>query len=79
MLFYMTLIPVLATVVGAAVAVWRRPGPTFVSATQHLAAGVVFATASSELLPDILHSAGPLTTLIGGGAGVLVMLGIRRL
>lgn len=79
MLFYMTVIPVLATMAGAAFALWRRPGAMFTAAVQHLAAGVVFATASAELLPDILHSAGPLTTLIGGGAGILVMLAIRGL
>lgn len=79
MLIYMTIIPVVATIVGAAFALWRRPGKIFTSAVQHLAAGVVFATASSELLPDILHSAGPLTTLIGGGAGIIAMLAIRGL
>lgn len=79
MLKYVTVIPVLATIAGAAFALWRRPGKIFVSAIQHLAAGVVFATASSEVLPDILHSAEPFTTLVGGGAGILAMLLIRGL
>ena len=79
MLVYITLIPVLASVAGAGFAIWRKPGTLFASAVQHLAAGVVFATAASELLPDILHDAAPVSTLIGGGAGVLVMLMIRKL
>lgn len=73
-----TIIPVLTTLIGALLALWRRPGPLFKAGVQHLAAGVVFATAAAELLPDILHEASPLTTFIGGAAGVLAMLAIRK-
>lgn len=73
-----TIIPVLTTLIGALLALWRRPGPLFKAGVQHLAAGVVFATAAAELLPDILHDASPLTTFIGGAAGVLAMLAIRK-
>ncbi len=72
-------IPALAIVLGAAITLWFTPGPLFRSSVQHLAAGVVFATAAAELLPDILHEASMLTTLIGGTAGVMVMLAIRKL
>lgn len=74
-----TIIPVLTTIFGAVIALWRAPGPLFQSSVQHLAAGVVFATAAAELLPDILHDASPLTTFVGGGAGVLAMLALRKL
>lgn len=73
-----TIIPVLTTLIGALLALWRRPGPLFKAGVQHLAAGVVFATAAAELLPDILHDASPLTTFFGGAAGVLAMLAIRK-
>ena len=46
-----TLIPLAAVILGTFAALWRRPGATFVSATQHLAAGVVFAAAAVEILP----------------------------
>lgn len=75
----MTAIPVIAALIGAALAIRWAPGGLFSAAVQHLAAGVVFATAASELLPDILHSALPLSTMIGGFGGVAVMLAIRRL
>lgn len=74
-----TLIPLVAVVVGAALSVVRRPSPAFVSAMQHLAAGVVFAAAASEILPQIKHDASPLATLIGGAAGVGVMLLLKEL
>lgn len=53
----LTIIPVLAVIIGGAVALWRSSGALFQAAVQHLAAGVVFATAAAELLPDILHTA----------------------
>lgn len=74
-----TLIPALAVVLGAAVAVWRRPSPAFASAIQHFAAGVVFAAAAGELLPDIKHRQSAWAVILGGAAGVLLMLLIKRL
>lgn len=73
-----TLIPVGAAVVGGGVAVWRQPGPTLVSTIQHFAAGVVFAAAAGEILPDVMHGGSPTATLIGGALGVLVMLLIKK-
>ncbi|KKW90900.1 ZIP family metal transporter [Sphingobium chungbukense] len=69
-----TLIPLAAVIIGAVLSVVRRPGPTFVSGMQHLAAGVVFAAAASEVLPQIKHGASPVATLIGGLVGLGVML-----
>ena len=44
-----TLIPVAAVLIGSLIAVSRRPSDAVVSATQHLAAGVVFAAAAAEI------------------------------
>ncbi|MFQ3896880.1 ZIP family metal transporter [Sphingobium sp. R-7] len=74
-----TLLPLGAVLIGTFWALFRRPGTTFVSATQHLAAGVVFAAAAVEILPQIKHEASPTATLIGGAVGVGVMLAIKAL
>jgi len=66
-------------VVGAILAVLKRPGESFVSAMQHLAAGVVFAAAATEILPQIKHDASPVATLVGGAVGVGVMLFLKEL
>ncbi|QCI80490.1 transporter [Hankyongella ginsenosidimutans] len=74
-----TVIPVIAVLFGAIVTVWRPPGPRLTSAIQHLAAGVVFAAAAAEILPQVMHERSPAATLIGGTAGMLVMLGLKSL
>ena len=74
-----TIIPVLAAIAGAIVAMRYAPSKTVEGAVQHLAAGVVFAAAGAEILPDVLHSGDPAPTLVGGALGVFVMLGVRRL
>lgn len=74
-----TLIPLAAVIIGAVLSVVRRPGPAFVSGMQHLAAGVVFAAAASEVLPQIKHGASPAATLIGGLVGLGVMLLLKVL
>ena len=71
-------IPVLAATIGAAATVWRKPGGQVTSIVQHFAAGVVFAAAAGELLPDMLHDKGAVTPVIlGAAAGVALMLAIR--
>ncbi|MBX6741106.1 MAG: transporter [Acetobacteraceae bacterium] len=72
-----TLIPAAAAVAGAAAATWRRPGPALTSAVQHFAAGVVFAAAASEILPDLKHQGSAISVVLGGGLGVAVMLLVR--
>ncbi|MFW2853798.1 ZIP family metal transporter [Sphingomonas sp. TX0543] len=74
-----TLFPLAAVIIGAVLSVVRRPGPAFVSGMQHLAAGVVFAAAASEVLPQIKHGASPVATLIGGLVGLGVMLLLKVL
>ena len=74
-----TLIPAAIAILGAIIAVNVRPGPILVSAIQHFAAGVVFAAAAGEIMPDVVHSGALVATLIGGFAGIGVMLAIRQL
>jgi zinc transporter, ZIP family len=63
----------------AAIALWRQPTPTIAGAIQHFAAGVVFAAAAGELLPDIKHRQSVWAVILGGVAGIFVMLLIKRL
>ncbi|KKN33376.1 hypothetical protein LCGC14_0804460, partial [marine sediment metagenome] len=74
-----TLIPAAVAILGAIVAVNVRPGPVIVSAVQHFAAGVVFAAAAGEIMPDVVHSGALMATIVGGFAGIGVMLAIRQL
>ena len=50
-------IPVVVAILGAVTTTMVKPGPLFVSAVQHLAAGVVFAAAAAEGLPTQMHQA----------------------
>src|SRR3546814_13848552 len=72
-----TLAPVLAVVLGAIIASRTKLNPGLVAGLQHLAAGVVFAAAATEILPQVKHEASPRATLIGGAAGVARMLGLK--
>ncbi len=72
-----SLIPMIAIVIGALLAGWRTPSEKLVAAMQHLAAGVVFAAAATEILPMVMHGGSPTATLIGGTLGVAVMLGLK--
>ena len=74
-----TLAPVLAVVLGAIIASRTKLNPGLVAGLQHLAAGVVFAAAATEILPQVKHEAAPSATLIGGAAGVATMLGLKAL
>ncbi|PSC05659.1 transporter [Alsobacter soli] len=71
-------IPVVAAVGGAVLAVRRPPGPTLTSAIQHFTAGVVFAAAAGEILPDLKHK-GFWPVVLGAVAGVAATLGVKRL
>ncbi|WP_010165233.1 ZIP family metal transporter [Sphingomonas sp. PAMC 26617] len=74
-----TLIPVAAVLLGSLVAVTRRPSEAVVSAMQHLAAGVVFAAAAVEILPQVMHEGSPIATFIGGAIGIVVMLSLKAI
>ncbi len=73
------LIPAAAVAAGAALAAFRPPGPFIRSATQHFAAGVVFAAAAGELLPDIMHRGSPGGVFVGFALGTVVMLAVKWL
>ena len=74
-----TFIPMFAAVLGAVIAVSYAPSPRAVSAFQHLAAGVVFAAAAGELLPELLEQPHSFPILIGGGAGILMTFAIKAI
>ncbi len=72
-----TLIPIAAVFLGSLIAVTRRPSEAIFSATQHLAAGVVFAAAATEILPQVMHQGSPTATFVGGALGVALMLSLK--
>ena len=74
----LTLAPVTAAVIGAAVTTRWRPTPMIRSAVQHFAAGVVFAAVAGEILPDVKHAGTILPVVVGGGIGIVLMLAIRK-
>ena len=74
-----TLIPVVAVLIGSLFAVSRRSSDAFVSAMQDLAAGVVFAAAAAEILPQVMHEGSPIATFTGGALGIVVMLSLKAL
>jgi zinc transporter, ZIP family len=74
-----TSLPVVATILGGAVAVFRAPSPRVKSGIQHFAAGVVFAAAAGEVLPELMHEHAPIPTTIGFALGVALMLLIKAL
>ncbi|MEO7909342.1 MAG: transporter [Roseiflexaceae bacterium] len=65
--------------IGGVVAAFRPPGPSVQSYLQHFAAGVVFAAAAGEVLPEIMHEHSTFALIIGFGLGVVAMLGIKQL
>lgn len=75
----MTLIPVGATVLGGAVAIFKVPSEKTRSLVQHFAAGVVMAVVAGELLPEMTREHRPLGVLIGFVLGVALMLGVKAL
>ncbi|WP_438397161.1 ZIP family metal transporter [Caballeronia sp. DA-9] len=72
-----TLPPVLAAIVGSALASASPPGPRTTSVIQHFTAGIVFAAAVLELLPqDRLHATAPV--IMGFALGLALMLLLRK-
>jgi len=72
-----SVLPAVVMVIGAALAVWRAPGPRLRSAILHFAAGVIFSVVAVELLPDIVQHRAPYEVVLGFGLGVATMLGLR--
>lgn len=74
-----TFVPTLTVILGSLIAFFRRPGASFVSTMQHLAAGLIFAATAIEILPQVTHLADPVATLFGGALGVGTMLALKSL
>lgn len=74
-----TAIPVAAATIGATAAAFKPPGVKVRSATQHIAAGLVFGAAATELVPDLLRDHARRPVVIGFAIGIAVMLGISYL
>ena len=72
-------VPVIAALVGGLVSAFRPPKPAIRSAIQHCAAGVVFAVAAVELMPEILRQHQPVPVVAGFAAGVGAMLVLRTI
>ena len=72
-----SLLPAVVMIAGAALAVWRAPGPKLRSAILHFAAGVIFSVVAVELLPDIVQHHAPYEVALGFGLGAATMLGLR--
>lgn len=75
--FLYTLLPLAATGLGGVVATFVRFGPPVRSGLQHFAAGVVFAVAAVELLPDIVRQHTVWEVAVSFALGVIVMLVLR--
>ncbi|XAZ81850.1 transporter (plasmid) [Fibrella sp. ES10-3-2-2] len=73
------LLPTVALTGGGVVALFIRFSAQVRSAILHFAAGVVFSVVAVEILPDVVRLHDPLLTAFGFGAGIGLMLLIRRL
>ncbi len=74
------LAPAGAVTLGGIIAAFRAPSRPMQSLLQHLAAGVVFAAAANEVLPEITHAqTTPLDVIVGFAVGVASMLLLRHL
>lgn len=72
-------LPVVVATVGAVWTSIRQPTPAVIGAIQHFAAGVIFYAAAGELLPDVLHEGAAWSAVLGGAAGIAVMLVLQRM
>ena len=62
---------------GGVVAAYRPPNANARSHLQHIAAGFVFAAATVEVLPDVMHRDQPVFAALGFAAGLALTLAIR--
>ncbi|HAT1822462.1 TPA: hypothetical protein I8Z14_003043, partial [Legionella pneumophila] len=74
-----SLLPAVLMLIGGGIASIYRPGSAITSATQHFAAGVVFAAVAKELLPKIGAYHDPIALIIGFSVGILAMLFLKWL
>lgn len=74
-----SLIPASGMLIGGAITSFFQPKDTLTSATQHFAAGVVFAAVAKELLPKLGAESNLVALLIGFTVGVISMLLLKKL
>jgi ZIP family zinc transporter len=72
-------VPVIAATAGGMVATYRPPGPKVRSGVQHFAAGLVFAAAATELVPDLSHEHHRIAIAVGFTVGLALMLAVEFL
>ena len=72
-------VPVATSIGGSVISSTRPAGERVRSIVQHVAAGLVFAAASLELLPDLVREHSQIGTVVGFVAGVAVMLLLGRM
>lgn len=72
-----TAIPLVSVVIGAFLATSIRLGEVTTSAIQHLAAGLVFAAVSIELVPDMIRGSYFLPVVLGFALGATVMFSLE--
>ncbi|WP_051450174.1 ZIP family metal transporter [Actinospica robiniae] len=73
----LVLFPIAAAVLGSLAAARRPPGPKFTSGVQHFAAGVVFAAAAVEVVPQLQASGHLPAAVVGFCVGVAILLGLQ--
>lgn len=67
-------VPTVCMLIGGVTAIVYLPGERLTVASQHFAAGVVFAAVAKELLPQVGAAHAPLALVIGFTLGIAVML-----
>lgn len=71
--------PLLAAGLGTVIALRRQPSVQIKSLVRHIAAGLVFAAATVELLPELLKDKQPLATILGFAVGVGLLMLVKVL
>ena len=72
-------LPVATATAGSAAASYRPPAARLRSGVQHFAAGLVFAAAATELVPDVAHEPHRLAIVVGFALGLGLMLAVEFL
>jgi len=74
-----TLIPVIAVIIGGIISSYRQPGQGLRIIIQHFAAGVVFSAVALQLLPELVGELKIVPLIFGFSLGVVLMIGLKRL
>ncbi len=75
-IFYL-LVPSVVLVFASILANWLTPGTKVTSALQHLAAGIIFATIATEVVPELLDGGHIGAVSIGYVLGMCLIFGVR--